>query len=129
MIDNSKSPQKIRGRVLNIIFSFIVFLVFILFLEVVLCTTHLFNARLTWLKPDPILGYRFVPGSKHWHNKENDHPITGKINTYGWRDKEWSLQKPPDVFRIAVLGDSYVVAYEVELDSTFLKLTEKQLNK
>lgn len=62
-------------------------------------------------------------------NKENDHPITGKINSYGWRDKELSLKKPQNTYRIAVLGDSLVEAFQVESDRTFLALTEQQLNE
>jgi lysophospholipase L1-like esterase len=92
-------------------------------------TTHLFGARPCWTRPDPVLHYRFVPGAKYWSKKENDHPITGRINRYGWRDKEWQLHKRPDEYRIAVLGDSFVEGYEVELDSTFHKLTERNWNR
>jgi hypothetical protein len=75
------------------------------------------------------LGRRFTPGHNYWYSKENDHPITGRINSYGWRDKEWSLRKPQDTYRIAVLGDSVVEALQVETDRTFLALTEHRLNE
>jgi hypothetical protein len=61
--------------------------------------------------------------------KENDHPVSGKVNSFGWRDKERTLVKPDNTYRIAVLGDSFVEALEVELDSTFLAITEKRLNE
>ena len=67
---------------------------FTLVLEITLRVTHLFGARISWTSPDPILGYTFNPGKDYWVNKENDHPISGKINRFGWRDKEWSLDKP-----------------------------------
>ena len=51
------------------------------------------------------------------------------INSFGWRDKERTLEKSNNTYRIAVLGDSYVEAFQVESDSTFLTLTERQLNK
>lgn len=113
----------------NIMFSVVTFLVFVLTLEITLRATHFFGAHISWSEPDPVLGYRYVPNSKYWHYKENDHPITGKINSYGWRDKEWSLKKPPDIYRVAVLGDSFVDALQVELSSSFLALTEYRLNR
>ena len=120
---------KIRRAALNILFSLIVFSLFILALEIVLRTTHLFGARISPSEPDPILGWRFSPGRKYWHNKETDHPIVGRINSHGWRDKEWSVRKAHDTYRIAVLGDSMVEALQVESDRTFLALTEHQLNE
>lgn len=98
-------------------------------LEIVLRKTHFFRARTTFSKPDKVLGWRFIPNSTYWCFKENDHPITGKINSHGWRDKEWSSRKPINTYRIAVLGDSFVEAFQVESEFTFLQLTENQLNK
>lgn len=114
---------------INILISFIIFLVFIGLIEAILRTTHVFNAKTPWIKPDPILGFRYIPGSNDWHFFENDHPITGRINRYGWRDKEWLLNKPQHVYRVAVLGDSMVASLDVESDRSFLALTEDQLNK
>jgi len=59
---------------------------------------------------------------------EIDHPIAGKFNNYGWRDEEWSLQKPQNTFRIALLGDSYIEALQVEDNKTFEYYTEILLN-
>lgn len=131
MKDNSRTSKKfkIRTFLINILFVFIIFSVFITILEIVLRTTHLFGARISWMEPDPVLGYRFTPGRKYWYDKENDHPITGRINSYGWRDKEWSRHKPANAYRVAVLGDSMVAAFEVESDRTFLTLAEKQLKE
>lgn len=125
----SLKKSKIKKIIANLFLSFITFFVFLGILEIVLRTTHLFNARISWSEPDPILGWKFIPSHKYWSNEENDHPITGRINSYGWRDEEWSLQKPVNTYRIAVLGDSFVEAMQVETDRTFLALTEHQLNK
>jgi len=120
---------KIKEIIKNIFVSFIIFLLFLAIVEVILRTTHLFNARISWSEPDSVLGYRFTPGRKYWFNEENDHPITGVINSYGWRDKDWLFKKPQNIYRIAVLGDSFVEAFQVESDRTFLALAEQQLNK
>jgi hypothetical protein len=95
--------------------------------EVVFRSTHAFGARLSWFEPDPAIGYRFTPGREYWDNMENDHPITGRINSLGWRDRERSLDKPPGAYRVAFLGDSFVEAFQVEADSTFLALAEDAL--
>jgi len=124
-----RKKYKIKEIIKNILVSFIIFLLFLAIVEVILRTTHLFNARISWSEPDPILGWRFTPGCKYWFNEENNHPITGIINSFGWRDKEWSIQKPANTYRIAVLGDSFVEAFQVETERTFLALTENQLNK
>ena len=131
MIDNSKilKSSKLRRLIKNIIFSFIAFFIFLGILEIVLRTTHLFNARISWSEPDSILGWRFTPGRRYWFNKENDHPVTGRINSYGWRDEGWSLLKYNNIYRIAVLGDSFVEAFQIESEHTFLSLTEQKLNK
>jgi lysophospholipase L1-like esterase len=75
------------------------------------------------------LGYTFNPGQDYWFNNENDHPISGKINKFGWRDKEWAVEKPLNTYRIAVLGDSFVEAFQVESEFTFLKLAEDQIKR
>jgi len=98
-------------------------------LEVVLRTTHLFGARLSWSRPDPVLAYRYTPHRSYWYQKENDHPVTGVINGFGWRDRERTLEKPAGTVRVAVLGDSAVDGFHVELDSTFVALTERQLGR
>ena len=130
MKNNFKFLGKFRFRsiIINILVSLSIFLVFTVVIEIVLRATHLFGAHLSWTENDSILGYRFIPNSKYWVYNENDHPITGRFNSYGWRDKEWSLEKPENVYRIAVLGDSMVEAMQVESDRTFLALTEQQLS-
>lgn len=97
--------------------------------EGALRATHLFGARVSWTEPDTLIAWRFTPGREYWYRKENDHPITGRINSAGWRDRERRLQKPAGEYRVAVLGDSYVEAFQVELDSTFVALAERELSR
>ena len=97
--------------------------------EILLRTTHLFNARVAFTEPDATIGYRFTPGSKYWFMGENDHPIQGRINSMGWRDHERARRKPDGFFRVAVLGDSFVEAFQVELDSTLVAIAQRRLNE
>ena len=96
--------------------------------EATLRATHLFNARVAWTQPDALVGWRFTPGREYWFHGENDHPVTGRINAMGWRDRERERAKPHGVRRVAVLGDSFVEAFQVELDSTFTAIAERVLN-
>lgn len=95
----------------------------------VLRTTHLFHARVSWTEPDRDIGWRFTPGREYWFFGENDHAITGRINSLGWRDRERTREKPAGTFRIAVLGDSYVEAFQVEADSTFVARAERAFQR
>ncbi len=121
------SPPPI-SRAKKLLFAGVLLCGFLLVLEVVLRVTHLFGARVAWTEPDPRIGWRFTPGRDYWFQLENDHPITGVINAHGWRDREWTLEKPAGTLRVAVLGDSMVEAFQVEPERTFLALTERQWN-
>jgi lysophospholipase L1-like esterase len=113
----------------NTILFFSAFIVAIAILEIFLRFSHFLGVGLSFTQPDSLLGYGLVPNKHYWIKRENDHPIVGKINKYGWRDKDWSIQKPKNTFRIAVLGDSFVEALQVEQEYTFLYLLENTLNK
>lgn len=51
-----------------------------------------------------------------------------KTNSLGFHSKEYNQNKEKDVFRIIILGDSYVEAVQVPLEKTFFYLLEKKLN-
>jgi hypothetical protein len=84
------------GRIKNVVFAILILILFFAGAETILRTTHVFGARLAYMVPDSLLAWRFCPGSQYWSFEENDHPVTGSINSYGWRDDEWSLAKSPD---------------------------------
>ena len=76
---------------------------------------------------DPTIGYRFVPNAHYRRTLEGF--STGRFNSQGWRDVEHSEAKPSGTTRILVLGDSYVSAFQVPLDSTFHRRLERSLEK
>ncbi|MBI2598679.1 SGNH/GDSL hydrolase family protein [Candidatus Curtissbacteria bacterium] len=53
---------------------------------------------------------------------------TISINSYGFRDDEFKKEKDPNVFRIAVLGDSQEEALQVKLADTWQKVMAKKLS-
>jgi hypothetical protein len=52
-----------------------------------------------------------------------------KWNSTGHFDRDHSISKPSNVFRVVLIGDSYVESVQTPLESTFHKLTETSLNK
>lgn len=50
-------------------------------------------------------------------------------NAFGFRDHEFTREKPADVFRIALVGDSVSFGWWEELDRIFPKVLERLLNE
>ena len=56
---------------------------------------------------DNVLGWRLIPNSRKLYRNETQ-PYFVQINSKGLRDVEHSYEKPVGVFRILVIGDSFV---------------------
>lgn len=65
------------------------------------------------------------PGKEGWYDGEGGAYV--KINSLGYRDVKHSKEKPPGVFRIAVLGDSFTEARQVDIADTFWNRLERRL--
>src|SRR5215469_739614 len=50
------------------------------------------------------------------------------INSEGMRDREFSLEKPPGVYRVMMLGDSTTFGWGVRQEDTAAKFLERKLN-
>jgi hypothetical protein len=75
--------------------------------------------------PDDVRGSRLRPGASGWNRREGE--VFVKISSQGLRDREHAADKPRDVYRVAVLGDSYAEALQVELDDAFWALLPQRL--
>jgi lysophospholipase L1-like esterase len=73
----------------------------------------------------PGRGVTFEPGAAYRYVKEGF--SEGRFNREGFRDRERSVLKPTGVFRVLVLGDSFVEALQVELDEAFPAVLEDAL--
>lgn len=74
---------------------------------------------------DAYCGHAHRPGAAGWYREEGAANV--RINSDGLRDREHTKLKPPNTFRVAVLGDGYTEAVQVPLEETFCSVLEKEL--
>jgi hypothetical protein len=58
---------------------------------------------------------------------EADGCVTYRINSWGFRDVEHAVEKPPGVFRVVVLGDSYTVGEGTRFEEIYPRLLQEAL--
>jgi hypothetical protein len=68
------------------------------------------------------LGYEFKPDVDGYFKLARL-----RTNSQGLRDREYSLEKPPDTFRTAVLGASFALPAGVEIEDSFHSVLERRL--
>jgi hypothetical protein len=83
-------------------------------------------SALVFEKPDDVTGTSLRPYAAAWQSKEGHAYVA--INSRGFRDVEWAPSKPEGVYRIAVLGDSFVEARQVAHQDTFCAVLQDRLN-
>lgn len=80
---------------------------------------------LQWYWPDPQLGWALRPGLSGWFSGEGRSFV--QVNSAGQRDREHTVDKPENVYRIAVLGDAYSEAMQVALEDSYWAQLPKRL--
>lgn len=75
--------------------------------------------------PDEVLGASLKPGSGGLFTREGHGLVS--VNEHGMRDVDHTLEKPANHFRIALLGDSFSEALQVDQEKTFWWLLKKPL--
>lgn len=71
-------------------------------------------------------GVRANMPSETYRHRSADFDVTIRTNAQGMRaDRDFSLEKPANTIRIAVLGDSFGMGYEVSLEETSLAHLER----
>lgn len=80
-----------------------------------------------FFQPDEFVGSIHRPGAEGRWRSEGDAFV--QINDAGFRDLQRTLHKPDGTIRIAVLGDSYVSAMQVDLTETLWIQLEDMLGQ
>jgi hypothetical protein len=76
-------------------------------------------------KFEPFIGTGLRPGIKGYWLPEGGGYVS--VNSDGLRDREHAVKKPTNTLRIAVLGDSFTEAMQVNREETFWAILEKKL--
>jgi hypothetical protein len=74
---------------------------------------------------DEYRGHALIPNFSDWWISEGKSYVS--INSDGLRDKEYSITKPENTYRIAVIGDSFSEAIQVNAEDTFWSAIAEQL--
>jgi hypothetical protein len=76
-----------------------------------------------FMQADYYTGWSHLPGATGWWNPQS----YVRINSQGLRDWEHSEKKPPNTFRVAIVGDSYAEALQVPPEQAFWSVMPKQM--
>ena len=102
----------------------------VLFFELLLRLTSAEPENLAKLKSSSLFLYENKPNAQFSYGEERgEFNIEIKINGYGFRDEEFSSEKPGGVYRIAVLGDSHEEALQVSLNESWQKIMAAKLGQ
>ena len=130
MTRSKRSIKSVRSAVSNRSFGKVLLLLggiaFALLVAEVLLRLVGFNYFNPYV-PDQDVGYSLKPNVEGWWKREGLTYV--RINSHGFHDREHTIAKPPDTFRIAVLGDSYVEAFQVPIERAFWSVMERKLQE
>lgn len=112
-----------RGWILRAAALFVGLAMGVLVAELALRVLGLAYPHFYWSAPDT--GANHLPGAAGRFTSEGESWV--EINSFGMRDREHTLAKPPGHYRIALLGDSYSAAMQVDLHETFWWIAQEAL--
>jgi SGNH hydrolase-like domain, acetyltransferase AlgX len=98
--------------------------------ELALRVSHFGESNRTPLQK--LMEYDSLLGWRHKRNVSSaivsdEYQINVQYNAEGWRGATRRFSKPPDVFRIMVLGDSFVDGYTLPVQDRFTEVLESSL--
>ncbi len=83
--------------------------------------------ELTYRNADMVMHHGLIPNAVG-ESVTDEWRVPYRINSWGLRDREYTVPKPVGTFRILVVGDSGTEGYGVRLEETFVKRFEERLN-
>lgn len=91
---------------------------------------RLIHGRDNFAQPNADYGFTHIPGKRGWYARFSEYSNFVRINNAGLReDREIPYAKPEGLFRILVLGDSFVEGFQVPLESSSSHQLGKTLNE
>ena len=110
----------------NILLLFLSVFILILVME---CVFRIFYPQPIGISTTDNFHLKMHPPNQSTIYQTSEFRTSLKFNSWGLRDKEYSLQKSKNMFRILILGDSYTEALQVNLSNIYTELLEEKLNK
>jgi hypothetical protein len=99
-------------------------------MEISLRLFHPFPRYPDLVIPDEKIGYHLKPNTiGRSSDRMGEYDTEIQTNHEGFRDRDHSLEKLAQTYRIAFLGDSFTLANQVEEQESFVRLVESSLNK
>jgi len=81
------------------------------------------QTEFTQRSTDPELGFELKPNLDGYFKL-----VPFRTNSRGFRDREYTLSKPKDTFRVAVVGSSFALPAGVEIEQAFHSLLEERFS-
>lgn len=108
----------------NVALAVVALLASLLLCELVLRLMRVGYPVYVWT--DPVRGVAHIPGARSVHKHNGVNWIA--INSDGMRGPEIALKAPEGTFRIALLGDSFIEAFEVPFEQTVGEVIARRLS-
>jgi hypothetical protein len=121
--EDSKQHSLLKRALASLTLVLVGILFALVLAEIAVRMTGVTNPRFHFY--DPVYGWILHPNFSDWYTREGHAYV--EINSQGFRDREWSQEKPPRVLRVAVLGDSYTSALQVGVEERFSAILAKDL--
>lgn len=115
MLEKSQ-PHKLRSILSNSLLLITTFVMGVFIIEV--GVRAFYPQKDHFYRPHSTRGTELIP-NKSGRNATEGNAIPIAINAFGFRGWNATLEKPPQTFRIAVIGDSYVEALQVAESDMF----------
>lgn len=116
-----------KEKVLKVSVSIVTVVLFLVAFNFYLSSTEKYSTPTSFYTYSKTLGGRLKPNTSGYYSFSNG-TVHVNINSQGWRGDEYHIRKPKDVYRIAVIGDSYIEAFQVPYEKSFTQQLEKTLN-
>ncbi len=132
MLQSSSHSHRIRDAIVGVTLTFATVLVVLGIIEggfYAYAWRHPSTERGFFWEPNAQYGWGLIPGRVGpYYDANNEFMTHIRINSKGLRDVEHAYDKPLGVYRVLILGDSYMESMQVEQDEMFARLLESELN-
>jgi lysophospholipase L1-like esterase len=109
--------KQVVFKIAAIVFSLVLVLIL---LEIAVRVLQLSQPRLG--QQDPVFGVSYIPDQR----AVNQHGVAIHIGRHGFRGPTPEMVKPDDVFRVVVLGDSFLHAGALPYEETFYAVLDRR---